>query len=90
MQTSYANVAADGSFDGVGIASVTHDGPGRYSVTYENSYSPNPGLVAIPVFDKDAKLELNIMAENMTMVLTYDGDGNPADAMFNILVVGSA
>lgn len=88
---AWALVAGNGTVSGShNIASCKHAGPGAYLVTYKAPFAASPGVQATPFGLGGVTVSLNIMAMNMTEVLTWGANGKPMDSGFSFLAVGDA
>jgi hypothetical protein len=88
---AWALVASNGSMSGSqNIASCKHAGTGSYMVTYKKPFTASPGVQATPFGPGGTTASLNIMAQNMCEVLTWDTNGKAVDAGFSFLAVGDA
>ena len=82
---AWALVAGNGSMtSSQNIASCKHAGTGSYMVTYKKPFTASPGVQATPM-GAGGTVSLNIMAQNMCEVFTWDANGKAVDAGFSFL-----
>jgi hypothetical protein len=95
MPLAYADIEDNGVIlEAYGISSVNHSSTGTYEVDLKNGFHVLPGVSVTPVNSSNKQVTARFYTKEsnpkIVEIYLYDGNGNPIDNAFNLVVLGRA